>query len=109
MILKYLGLFGVFLIYSSSGIFTKSASRCEFLSFPYLAYLTGCVFVLGIYAALWQQIIKRMPVSDAYMLKGMTGFIGLAYAHFIFNEPITIANIIGTAIILLGITLYARS
>lgn len=109
MFLKYFCLFGIFLIYSSSGIFSKCASRCDFLSLPYLAFLSGCVFVLGVYAILWQQIIKRMPVSDAYMLKGMTGFIGLAYAHFIFDEPITIANIIGTTIILLGITLYARS
>lgn len=106
---KYLCLFGVFLIYTSSGIFSKSASRCDFLSFSYLAFLSGCVFVLGVYAVLWQQVIKRMPVSDAYMLKSMTGFIGLAYAHFIFDEPITIANIVGTTIILLGVVFYARS
>lgn len=109
MFLKYLGLFGVFLIYSLSGVFSKSASRCEFLSLSYLAFLSGCVFILGIYAVLWQQVIKRMPVSDAYMLKGMTGFIGLAYAYLIFGEPITINNIVGTTITLSGIVLYARS
>ena len=109
MFLKYLGLFGVFLIYSLSGLFSKSASRCEFLSLSYLAFLSGCVFVLGIYAVLWQQVIKRMPVSDAYMLSGITSFFGLAIAHFIFDEPITVNNIIGTTITLSGIVLYARS
>lgn len=109
MFLKYLGLFGVFLIYSLAGVFSKFASRCEFLSFPYLAFLFGCIFIIGIYAVLWQQIIKHMPVSDAYMLKGMTGFIGLAYAYLIFGEPITINNIVGTTITLSGIILYARS
>ena len=109
MFLKYLGLFGIFFIYSLCGLFSKSASRCEFLSLPYLAFISGCVFVLGIYAILWQQVIKRMPVSDAYMLGGITSFFGLAIAHFIFDEPITANNIIGTTIILSGIALYARS
>jgi len=109
MFLKYLGIFGIFLIYSLSGVFSKFASRCEFLSITYLAFLSGCIFVLGIYAVLWQQVIKRMPVSDAYMLRGITGFIGLTYAYLIFGETITVNNIVGTAITLSGIILYARS
>ena len=109
MFLKYFGLFGVVLIYSLAGVFSKSASRYEFLSLPYIAFLSGCIFIIGIYAVLWQQVIKRMPVSDAYMLKGMTGFIGLTYAYLIFGEPITTNNIVGTAITLSGIILYARS
>jgi drug/metabolite transporter (DMT)-like permease len=109
MILKYLGLFGVFFIYSLSGLFSKSASRCEFLSWSYLCFLSGCVFVLGIYAILWQQVIKRMPVSDANILGGVTTIFGLMIAHFVFDEPITFNNIIGTIIIISGMTLYARA
>ena len=109
MFLKHLGLFGVFFIYSLSGLFSKSASRCEFLSWLYLAFLSGCVFILGVYALLWQQVIKRMPVSDANVFGGVTSIFGLAIAHFVFNEPITINNIIGTIIIISGIALYARS
>ena len=109
MFLKYLGLFGVFFIYSLSGLFSKSASRCDFLSWSYFAFLFGCICVLGIYAILWQQVIKRIRVSDANMLGGITTIWGLMIAHFIFSEPITTNNIIGTFIILFGIALYARS
>ena len=109
MFLKYLCLFLIFLFGAFSGVFSKFASQYEAMSFPYMAFLTASVLVLGVYAILWQQIIKRMPVSDAYMLRGMTGFIGLALAYIIFSEPITMCNVIGTAVTIFGIVLYARS
>ena len=51
--------------YTSSGVFSKLASQREFLSPGYIAFLACTVGVLGIYAVLWQQIIKRMDVSPA--------------------------------------------
>lgn len=59
------------------------------------------------YAVLWQQIIKRMSISNAYMFKG-TGLIWtMLFCYFLFNEPITVKNGIGALIIISGITLYA--
>lgn len=108
-LLKYIILFGTFLIGSFSGVFSKYASFFPFLSLKYLLFLSASILVLFVYAILWQQIIKRMPVSDAYMLRGITCFIGLALAYLIFNEPITTFNCIGTAITIAGIILYAKS
>ena len=73
-VLKYIALVGTFFIYTSSGVFSKLASQREFLSPGYIAFLGCTVGVLGIYAVLWQQIIKRMDVSLAYMFKG-TGVV----------------------------------
>ena len=103
---KYILLIVAFFIYSCSGIFSKYASMQEFLSLPYIAFISGVVFVLGIYAIMWQQIIKHMPVSDAYLFKGSGAVFGLLIAHFIFSEVITLNNIIGSAVITVGITLY---
>ena len=58
---------------------------------------------------MWQQVIKRMPVSDANILGGVTTIFGLMIAHFVFDEPITLNNIIGTTIIISGIALYAKA
>ena len=69
-VLKYIVLVGTFFIYTSSGVFSKFASQREFLSPGYIAYLACTVGVLGIYAVLWQQIIKRMDLGLAYMFKG---------------------------------------
>ena len=94
-VLKYLALIGTFFIYTSSGVFSKLASQREFLSTGYIAFLGCTVGVLGIYAMLWQQIIKRMDVSLAYMFKGTGVVFGLMFAHFVFGEAITTTNIVG--------------
>ena len=72
--LVYIVLVGAIFIYTTSGVFSKLASQQDFASLLYLIFLCGSVTVLGIYAVLWQQIIKRMPVGDAYLFKG-TGVI----------------------------------
>ena len=107
-VLKYTALVGTFFIYTTSGVFSKLASQREFLSPGYIVFLGCTVGVLGIYAVLWQQIIKRMDVSLAYMFKGTGVVFGLLLAHFAFGEAITTTNIVGATIIICGITLYAR-
>ena len=81
-------------------VFSKLASQREFLSPGYIAFLGCTVGVLGIYAVLWQQIIKRMDVSLAYMFKGTGVVFGLMLAHFVFGEAITTTNIVGAATLL---------
>ena len=98
----------LYLIYSSVGVFTKFASMQEFLSIPYLCYFLCAIVVMGIYAILWQQIIQRMPISTAYMFKGVCLVYMLIIVNLLFNETITWNNIIGSIIIISGITLYAK-
>ena len=62
-VIKYIALVGTFFIYTTSGVFSKLASQRELLSPGYIAFLACTVGVLGIYAVLWQQIIKRMDVT----------------------------------------------
>lgn len=107
--LIYLALVGVNLIYACTAIFSKSASQHSFLSLPYILWLAGAVGVLGVYALLWQQIIKRMPVAEAYMFKGTSLVFVLLLSALIFGEAITLSNIIGAAVIIVGIVIYARS
>ena len=105
----YLALIGVNCVYACTGIFTKMASRQEFLSWSYLLWMAGAVGVMGVYALLWQQVIKRMPLSTAYMFKGTGLIFGLLIAWAVLGECITPNNIIGAAIIVVGIALFAKS
>ena len=105
----YLALIGVNCVYACTSIFTKMASRQEMLSWPYLLWMAGAVGVMGVYALLWQQVIKRMPLSTAYMFKGTGLIFGLLIAWAILGECITTNNIIGAAIIVAGIALFAKS
>lgn len=90
-------------VYSASGFFSKIASRYDFLSFPYLLCLGGLVFVLGIYAVLWQIALKRVPLNQAYLFRSLGIVYGLAIACFIFHESITWGNLLGGTIVLGGL------
>lgn len=107
--LTYLALVGVNLVYACTFIFTKLASQQEVLSSPYLLWIAGAVGVMGLYAILWQQVIARMPVSTAYMFKGTSLIFVLIFSVLLFNETITLSNIIGSVVIIAGILLYARA
>lgn len=106
---NYLALVGVNFVYACTGIFTKMASRYELLSWPYLLWLAGAVGVMGLYALLWQQVLKRIDLSTAYMFKGTSLIFGLLIAWSILGEQITLNNMIGAAIIIIGIALFAKS
>lgn len=107
--LLYLSLVGINLIYACTAIFTKSASQHQFLSLPYILWLVGAVVVMGVYALLWQQVIKRMPIAEAYMFKGTSLIFVLLLSALIFGEAITLSNIIGAVVIIVGIVIFARS
>ena len=104
-----LALVGVNLVYACTSIFTKMASRQEMLSWPYLLWIAGAIGVMGLYALLWQQVIAKMPLSTAYMFKGMGLIFVLLFSALLFGEAITPNNFIGSAIIIAGIVLYAKA
>ena len=108
-ILSILALILINLLYSTVGIFTKLASQQDFLSWGYLLSFGGVVGVIGVYAILWQQVIKRIELSTAYMFKGTTIIFTMLFAYWLFGEQITWNNILGTVIIIIGIVLFAYS
>ena len=108
-ILSILALILINLLYSIVGVFTKLASQQDFFSWGYLLSFGGAVGVIGVYAILWQQVIKRIELSTAYMFKGTTIIFTMLFAYWLFGEQITWNNILGAVIIIIGIVLFAYS
>lgn len=81
----------------------KLASKYEFLSFQYVLYLGMTILVMGIYAMLWQKVLELIPLNKAYLYKSSGIGISLMYAYIIFDENITVNNILGCAMIIMGI------
>ena len=54
-----------FLIYSCSSIVAKIASGNEVMSFKFILFYGLEVVILGVYAILWQQVIKKFELSVA--------------------------------------------
>lgn len=96
------------LLFSSlSGVCSKMASRYtgNIFSIPFVFWF-GLVFVIMFgYAVIWQQILKRMPLTVAYANKPVTLVWGIVWGSLIFGEKITWNMLIGAAIIFVGIYL----
>ena len=107
-IAKYGALVGINLLYACVTLFTKYAAQHEFLSWQYCVGLCGAVGVIGAYAICWQQILKRIELSTAYMFKGTSLIFVMLLAFAIFGEAVTTMNIIGACVIVLGIVLFAK-
>lgn len=102
-------LVGINLLYACTGICTKMAALCEPFSWAYLLWFAGAVAIIGVYALLWQQVLRRIELSTAYMFKGTTLIFTMLFAALLFGESITIPNIAGSIIIIIGITLLSRA
>lgn len=93
------------LLYTGAGITGKFASAEKFFSLHFfLLYGLEIVF-LGFYAIIWQQVIQRIDLSIAYANRSMNLIWTMLFAVIIFHETITIGNIIGVILVILGIFL----
>ena len=97
------------MLYSMSGIWSKLASRAPFLSFQFCLYYAAIIGLLGIYAIGWQQIIKCLPLTTAFSNKGVTVVWGIIWGAVFFQEPITVKKVVGAALIIARVLLYARA
>ena len=79
------------------------------MSWNYMCGLIGTIGVMGLYAVLWQQVLKRIELSMAYMFKGTSLIFVMLLAYILFGEQITWNNFVGAIIIICGIVLYAHS
>ena len=93
----------VFFIYSISSLLSKMATQNNPTIQKIIIFYMLALFMLGIYAIIWQQILKKMPLSVAYANKGTVIIWGMIWGSFIFNEKITVGMIIGSIIIIIGI------
>lgn len=93
-----------FSVYSGSTIFSKMASMQKTLSIAYFLCLGGVVLTLGVYAILWQKVLSFMTLNKAFLCKSVTILMILAVSVLIFNEVVTINNIIGAGFIMSGLT-----
>lgn len=100
---NFILLYGVFLIYSLAGVFSKLASQKNFLSLEFIILYGGSIVILFIYAVLWQNILKKFPLNVAYSNKAIVVIYGQMWGTLLFKETITLTKMLGIMIIILGI------
>ena len=93
----------ILFLYSFGSVFSKLASRLSFGTFEFFIYYGIVIFILGIYALLWQQILKKVSITTAFANKAVVVIWGMFWGKLIFKEDISFNMIIGAIIIFIGI------
>lgn len=100
------------LLFSLTSVFSKLASvyyNKEGLHSPLLyVFLFLMIANCGIYAITWQQVIKKFSLSTAYANKSVYLLWSQVWAVIIFHENLSIQNIIGIMVVLVGVWMVQR-
>ena len=102
-----IGLHLLLLVYSLSGFFSKNAAAQPVMSFQFVLLYGGMLAILFGYAIGWQQVIKRLPLTLAFANKAVTVIWGMVWGVIFFGETITLPMVIGEALVMAGVVLFA--
>ena len=92
-----------FFIYSLSGIAIKIAGTYEFFSIKYLLLIAVSIGILGVYAILWQIILKNVDLSIAMANRSVIFVMALLWSVLLFKEQFTIKMLVGMISIFTGV------
>lgn len=107
--LPYIALHIMIFFNSLGGVYSKFASSKPFFSFEWIVLYGLLLLTLVIYAVVWQQILKRMPLNMAYTLKSVGVIWTLLWGRVIFHEKISIWHVVSIFIIIIGVILMTTS
>lgn len=93
---------GVVIIYTISGVMSKEASASGGDLLRFLFFFGMEFVVLGVYAVLWQQMLKRFELSVAYASRSMAVVWSMVWAVVFFHDTITVQNIAGVLLVTAG-------
>lgn len=99
---KILILQAVVVIYTLSSVVAKLAAGEELFSFSFFLFYGLEIAILGGYAILWQQIIKRLDLSVAYANRAMALLWSAVWAVVLFHETLNVKQVAGIALVILG-------
>ena len=92
----------VVVVYTLSSVVAKFATGKELFSFSFFLFYGLEIAILGGYAILWQQMIKRFDLSIAYANRAMALLWSALWAVILFHETLNEKQIAGIALVIVG-------
>lgn len=108
-VIAFIVLQAALLLVSVGAICSKFAGREPFLSFRFILFYGLLLAILFVYAIIWQQVLKYLPLTVAYACKGFGIFYGMIWGALVFEEEITPKMIIGAVVVLIGVYIFVFS
>lgn len=106
-IINFLYLQFAYFLYSTVGIFSKRSSQYKIFSLGFTVAYGISILILVVYTFFWQKIIKHFELTVAYSNKGVVILWTLLWSVIFYGESIKLTNILGSAIIIIGIMVVA--
>ena len=78
-------------------------------SFWWIFWYALVLLNLGVYAIVWQQIIKHLPLTTAYANKAIGIVWGILWGILIFHEQLKWNMIVGAIIVIIGVIVVVKS
>ncbi|MDM5190563.1 EamA family transporter [Bacillus sp. DX4.1] len=104
----YVFLHVAFFLYSIIMVYMKWAAQYPVGSIAFLiAYVVLVILLFG-YAIIWQQVIKPFEISKAYSHRGIIILWGLIWSVVFFGDTVKWNNLLGAAIIIVGIVVVVK-
>ncbi|MDD4200790.1 MAG: transporter [Eubacteriales bacterium] len=97
----------VLLFLSLNAVCSKQAAQYDWFTFKWFLFYGLVIFCLGTYAIAWQIILKGLPLTVAFSNKAVAIFWGMFWGYVLFDEQITLKQIISAVIILTGIIIIS--
>lgn len=97
---------------SASGISGKLAA-ITLSDTTLVALITNTFYIFSLVcllfqAVVWQQALIHYPLSFAYPFMSLVNFVILLSSAVLFDEGVTIANVVGLCLISIGITVLSQ-
>ncbi len=92
----------VVVIYTISSVLAKLATGKEIFSLAFFLFYGMEVIILGVYAILWQQMIKKFDLSIAYANRAMALLWSAVWAVVLFRESLNGKQLTGIGFVVLG-------
>ena len=99
----------MFMLFSLGAVASKTAANSEFLSLRFFFFYGIVLGGLFIYAIVWQQMLKRLPLVTAYANKAVTVVWGIIWGRVFFGEAVTVRKIIGAIIVITGVCIVVMA
>ena len=91
------------LINSLPGVASKLAGRYKVMSPGFVFFCCLSIGLLGVFAVVWQQVLKHMTLTFALTNKPITVIYSLIWGALIFSEHIRPGMVVGSLVIIAGI------
>lgn len=105
----YAVLHAILLLYSFVGVLMKLAFQQTFLSLPFFLLAGAAVGCLGVYALIWQQVLKKLPLTVAFTNKAICIAWGMLWGALFLGDVITWYKIVGSLIVFAGVVLVVSN